>query len=271
MVSSTLKILNYNIWIAELERDKRMEALGELIQLHSPNVICFQEVTPYVYDIFRVSSWWDMYNHCSISCEEAKTRKHFCMMLSKLPVKSFSYKPFSNSKRGRQLCVAEIEVEREKLLIVATSHLEFPSSSPHEWVNSEIRVSQAKEAINLLKKFPNVVFCGDMNWIDDLDGPFPLPDGWIDAWTKLRPGENGWTYDTASNLMLCANFPVQRRLDRFVCNLFDFKLSAVDMIGTEAIPGVSYLKEKWAERVHKLVLPVWPSDHYGLVLKINSQ
>ena len=42
MVSSTLKILNYNIWIAELERDKRMEAVGELIQLHSPDVICFQ-------------------------------------------------------------------------------------------------------------------------------------------------------------------------------------------------------------------------------------
>ena len=40
-----------------------------------------QEVTPYVYDIFRVSSWCDMYNHCSVSCEEAKTRKHFCMMV----------------------------------------------------------------------------------------------------------------------------------------------------------------------------------------------
>jgi tyrosyl-DNA phosphodiesterase 2 len=167
--------------------------------------------------------------------------------------------------------MAEIEVEREKLLIVATSHLEFPSKVVMNGMNSEIRVSQAKEAINLLKKFPNVVFCGDMNWIDDLDGPFPLPDRWIDAWTKLRPEENGWTYDTASNLMLCANFPVQMRLDMFVCNLFDFKLSAIDMIGTEAIPGVSYLKEKWAERVHKLVLPVWPTDHYGLVLKINSQ
>jgi hypothetical protein len=41
MVSSTLKILSYNIWLEDLEMKKRMEALGELIQLHSPDVICF--------------------------------------------------------------------------------------------------------------------------------------------------------------------------------------------------------------------------------------
>uniref|UniRef100_A0A2N9I5S2 CCHC-type domain-containing protein n=1 Tax=Fagus sylvatica TaxID=28930 RepID=A0A2N9I5S2_FAGSY len=222
----------------DLEMEKRTEALGELIQLHSPDVICFQ--------------------------------------LSKLPVKSFSCKPFANSKMGRELCMAEIEVERGKLLIVATSHLESPGRHggplKNKWeMSSEPRVAQAKEALNHLKKFPNVVFCGDLNWIEDSDGQFPLPSGWIDAWTKLRPRENGWTYDTATNLMLCASKPAQSRLDRFVCNLRDFNLGAIDMIGTEAIPGMSFLKKRWAgNRHHKLVLPVWPSDHYGLVLKVNS-
>jgi hypothetical protein len=42
MVSSTLKILNYNILHGHFEIDKRMEALGELIQLHSLDFICFQ-------------------------------------------------------------------------------------------------------------------------------------------------------------------------------------------------------------------------------------
>ena len=195
------------------------------------------------------------------------------LQLSKLPVKYYSCKPFSNSDMGRELCMAEIEV-RGKLLIVATSHLESPCrGGGKKWqMNSEARVAQAKESLNYLKKFPNVVFCGDLNWIEDLDGPFPLPDGWIDPWTELRPRENGWTYDTMSNLMLCASKPVQARLNRFVCNLRDFKLGAIDMIGTEAIPGLSFLKERWAgNRIHKLVLPVWLSDHYGLVLKINSQ
>lgn len=42
MVSSAVKILSYNVWFVDLEMHKRMEALGELIQLHSPDVICFQ-------------------------------------------------------------------------------------------------------------------------------------------------------------------------------------------------------------------------------------
>ena len=169
--------------------------------------------------------------------------------------------------------MAKIEVEGGKLLTVATSHLESPCPGDgKEWqMNSVARVAQAKESLNDLKKFPNVVFCGDLNWIEDSDGPFPLLDGWIDPWTKLRPQENGWTYDTEFNLMLCASKPAQARLDRFVCNLCDFKLGAIDMIGTEAIPRLSFLKERRVgNRIHKLVLSVWPSDHYGLVLKINS-
>jgi tyrosyl-DNA phosphodiesterase 2 len=42
MALSTLKILSYNVWFQDLEIDKRMEALGDVIQLHAPDVICFQ-------------------------------------------------------------------------------------------------------------------------------------------------------------------------------------------------------------------------------------
>nr|POF25246.1 tyrosyl-dna phosphodiesterase 2 [Quercus suber] len=272
MVSSRVKILSYNVWFGDLEIHNRMEALGELIQLHSPDVICFQEVTLDMYDIFKVSSWWNTYN-CSVSHQMASTRRYFCMQLSKLPVKSFSCKPFSNSTMLRELCMAEIEV-RGKLLIVATSHLESPCPAPPKWdqMHSEERIAQAKEAVNLLKKFPNVVFCGDMNWDENLDGKFPLSDGWIDAWADLRPGENGWTYDTVSNPMLSSNRPLQKRPDRFICNLCDFKLSAIDMIGMEAIPGVSYKKGKKVRKgFQKSMLPVLPSGHYGLLLGVNVQ
>ncbi|KAF3961705.1 hypothetical protein CMV_013700 [Castanea mollissima] len=261
MVSSAVKILSYNVWFQDLEIHKRMEALGELIQLHSPDIICFQ-----------VSSWWNSYN-CSVSHQMASTRRYFCMQLSKLPVKSFSCKPFINSTMLRELCMAEIEVGG-KLLTVATSHLESPCPAPPKWdqLHSEERIAQAKEAVKLLKKFPNVVFCGDMNWDEKSDGKFPLSDGWIDAWADLRPGENGWTYDTVSNPMLSCNRPLQKRLDRFICNLRDFKLCAIDMIGMEAIPGVSYTKEKKVRKgVRKLMLPVLPSDHYGLLLRVNIQ
>ncbi|KAL2495404.1 endonuclease/exonuclease/phosphatase family protein [Forsythia ovata] len=58
----TTKILSYNVWFREdLEVQKRMKSLGDLIQLHLPDVICFQEVTPNIYKIFQQSSWWKDY------------------------------------------------------------------------------------------------------------------------------------------------------------------------------------------------------------------
>lgn len=189
-------------------------------------------------------------------------------------MKSFCCRPFVNSKMGRELCVAEIEVQKGQLLIVATSHLESPCPGPPTWdqMFSKERVEQAAEALNFLKKNENVVFGGDMNWDDKLDGQFPLPVGWNDAWAKLRPAENGWTYDTKSNQMLSGNRTLQKRLDRFVCKLHDFKISGIEMIGMDEIPGISYIKEKKVKKeIKRLELPVLPSDHYGLLLTICSQ
>ncbi|GAV85001.1 Exo_endo_phos domain-containing protein [Cephalotus follicularis] len=273
-VSSSVKILSYNVWFREdLELRKRMKALGDLIELHSPDIICFQEVTSDIYDIFRRSSWWKIYQ-CSISEQKAESMGYSCMQLIKLPVKSFRSIPFRNSIMGRELCITEVEVQGHKPLVVATSHLESPCPGPPKWdqMYSKERVDQAKEAINLLKSNANVIFGGDMNWDDKLDGPFPLLDGWIDAWVELRPGEIGWTYDTKSNQMLSGNRTLQKRLDRFVCNLRDYKISEIDMIGKEAIPGLSYCKEKKMKtEIKMLELPVLPSDHYGLLLTISRK
>ncbi|GLT75017.1 hypothetical protein SLA2020_467740 [Shorea laevis] len=274
VTSNTLKILSYNVWFREdLEVHGRMKAIGDLIQLHSPDLICFQEVTPDIYHIFCQSSWWKVYR-CSVSNDMLDSRPYFCMQLSKLPVKSFSSKPFRNSIMGRELCITEVEVFGGKPLVIATSHLESPCPSPPTWdqMFSKERVEQAKEAIDILKSNPNVVFGGDMNWDDKLDGQFPLRDGWTDAWAELRPEEIGWTYDTKSNQMLSGNRSLQKRLDRFVCNLHDFKVTGIDMIGKEAIPGLSYIKDKKVRKeVKKLELPVLPSDHYGLLLTISTQ
>ncbi|KAF2320097.1 hypothetical protein GH714_023432 [Hevea brasiliensis] len=183
-------------------------------------------------------------------------------------------RPFNNSVMGRELCIVELEVQPNKHLVVDTCHLESPCPAPPTWdqMFSKERVDQAKEAINVLMKNANVIFGGDMNWDNKLDGHFPSPDGWIDAWAELIPGEDGWTYDTKSNQMLSGNRTLQKRLDRFICNLHDFRISKIDMIGTEAMPGLSHIKEKKVRKeVKMLELPVFPSDHYGLLLTISAQ
>ncbi|XP_020256745.1 uncharacterized protein LOC109833477 isoform X2 [Asparagus officinalis] len=84
---------------------------------------------------------------------------------------------------------------------------------------------------------------------------------WNDAWPVLRPSEDGWTYDTESNGMLHHKGELQRRLDRFVCKLQDFDMFSIKRIGMEKIHGVRH-------RIKGTNLPVFPSDHYGLLLTI---
>ncbi|KAK4348047.1 hypothetical protein RND71_034386 [Anisodus tanguticus] len=212
--SKVLKILTYNVWFADIEMPKRMKALGGLIAMHSPDVICFQEVTPEIYDIFQHTGCWKMYS-CSVSNVMELTRGYFCMQ-------EVTGSSRGNSKKCRSL----------------------PGRPKWNQMYSKERVEQAKEAVDLLDRKRNVIFCGDMNWDDKLDGQFRLPDGWIDAWGKMKPKEIRWTYDTKSNKMLSANRTLQKRLDRFVCKLQDFCVSDIKMIGKDAIPNLTYIKEK---------------------------
>ncbi|KAH7675574.1 DNase I-like protein [Dioscorea alata] len=255
-----IKIMSYNVWSCEDARvEVRIKALGSLVQEHSPDIIFFQEVTPRIYKLFRSSSWWQLYKYSSVSPEEAEKGKYFCMLLSKVRVKNSASIPFKNSSNEKGLFLAAIEIGLKKTLIVATSHLKSPN--PPE-MHSKKRVSQAETALGILQFFPNVVFGGDMNWDENIDGAFPLQGVWKDAWTELRGGEDGWTFDTKSNQMLQCSHPLQKRLDRFVCKLEDCSMKNVEMIGKEPIPGMFYYNKG-------KVLPVLPSDHYGLILTIS--
>ena len=182
------------------------------------------------------------------------------MQLSKPRVRRFISMPFKNSSKGKGLVGAEIEIGLNKTLTVATSHLKSPNPPK---MQTQKRVSQAKEALRILQVFPNVIFGGDMNWDEEIDGDFPLQSVWKDAWIELRGGEEGWTFDTKSNPMLHGNYPLQKRLDRFICKLEDYSMKNVEMIGKKPIPGISYHNNKGKQ------LPVLPSDHYGLILTIS--
>ncbi|KAF8018192.1 hypothetical protein BT93_H3173 [Corymbia citriodora subsp. variegata] len=238
--SNSWKIVSYNAWFREdLEMHKRTKAISELIQMHSPHFICFQDVTPNIYDIFWLSIWWKLY-HCSVSGDAAS----LTLLLH------------------AELCIVKVEVERKKPLTIAVSHLKSPCSAPPKWdqMRSKERLDQAKEAMDHLGKHPNVILRGDMNRDNKSDGRFPLCDEW------------GWTYDTKSNSALSANCTLQKRLDWFLCNLHNFKITSIDMIGREAIASLTYCKEKKVRKeLTNLVLLVLPSDHFSLLLTIGSK
>eukprot|EP00884_Botryococcus_braunii_P018174 jgi/Botrbrau1/503/Bobra.110_2s0133.1 len=111
-----------------------------------------------------------------------------------------------------------------------------------------------------------------MNWIDEDQGAMPLSHPWLDVWTSLNGPETvGFTYDARKNTMLGPWNPYRSRLDRFVCRLHDFEADDISMVGTEKIPNL--LHPTSGKGRHGLMLPIFPSDHFGLLmrLRIRSQ
>ncbi|XP_072952063.1 uncharacterized protein [Typha angustifolia] len=252
-----IKIMSYNVWSGDTEIHARMESISILILKHSPDVVFFQEITPEIYKIFRSFKWWKSYN-CSISPDEAETKKYFPMLL---PAEFLDRKQFTKAI-GKEIIIAKVGLGLPKDLFVASIHLKSPE---YPEMHREERTAQAEKAIAHLDSATNIVFGGDMNWDDESDGRFPLLDGWVDAWTELKgdSGEDGWTFDTIANPMLKGRKPLlQKRLDRFMCKLRDFSLVSVEMIGLDPIPDL-YAVNKYGK-----MAPVLPSDHFGLLLTI---
>lgn len=266
--SRTVKVMSYNVCSQpKYGIQKRMKAISGFVQLHSPDFICFQEINLTIYTIFQSTRWWNSY-HCSMSKEEASESLCFCIVLSKYTLSEIFNVSFGPSMLGR-LSLAKIMFGWNQSLYIASGHLKSPCPSLSD-PNSQhhkfrtVRKRQAKDALSILDKYPNVIFGGDMNWIES-DGVFPLPMGWIDAWNELRGEEKGFTFDTNSNKMLDCPRTVRDRLDRILCNFEGkgFRVDNIDIIGKEAIlPCVTY-------KSNKKFLPVFPSDHYGLLLTVT--
>ncbi|PNT63099.1 hypothetical protein BRADI_4g11470v3 [Brachypodium distachyon] len=245
-----------------------------------------EEVTPDIQNYLKRScASWQEYECVSPDEEDVERHRYYCLLMSKMPVNSSELIYWTKPKGGRGLYTVYVTIGGGKNLVLATTHLEgrvvryFKPGRIHSkrtkkqrkeerLRKNEKRRAQAEACRRLLPAHPNVILCGDMNWDDRVDGSFPLLDGFIDPWIVLKPGENGYTYDTEANAMLAAiaehnlvKRQLQGRLDRFFCKLEDFKIENIEIIGKEAIALDKHLI------IHET--PLLPSDHFGLVLTIT--
>lgn len=114
---------------------------------------------------------------------------------------------------------------------------------------------------------------GEVPGDDDSDRPFPLPAGWVDAWTALRGRDcYAWTYDavwqeeaTRFNSYVATQNSMRKRSDRFVCQLNVYKMSSIELIGEHSI-GLQYSTEP--ETGYSRAIHLTPSCHRGLLLTI---
>ncbi|KAK3127135.1 hypothetical protein QOZ80_7AG0568760 [Eleusine coracana subsp. coracana] len=259
-----IKFMTYNVWSREdVVVYKRMQAIGASVGYHKPDVIFFQEVTPYIRSIFESFSWWKDYQCSPVSPEQLATGQHFCLLMSKYPLTNFARWKFANSPAGRSYP----DCDATKPIRIATTELELATPPAPMWCLE--RYAQAEHAVTSLNRAENVVFGGDMCWRDDTDRPFPLLAGWIDAWSMRFPRDNSWTYDGLWNeeVVSCNGFSrnlslsLKNRSDRFVCKLKDYQLESIELIGDKSL-GFVYYKPLYDG------IDLSPSCHRGLIMTV---
>lgn len=106
-----------------------------------------------------------------------------------------------------------------------------------------------------------------MNWIDNKEYPLVVHKDWNDVWKSLHTTKNpGYTYDQKINDMLPGK-RYRTRLDRiFVNQPIDKSNNQISMIGNEQIGSLTYFVQN-RRTGNQEELPVFPSDHFGLLFK----
>eukprot|EP00658_Telonema_sp_P-2_P083256 TRINITY_DN8968_c0_g2_i3.p1 TRINITY_DN8968_c0_g2~~TRINITY_DN8968_c0_g2_i3.p1 ORF type:complete len:423 (-),score=84.54 TRINITY_DN8968_c0_g2_i3:123-1391(-) len=270
----SLRFLTYNLWFDPLEQQSRVKGLAGVIASCAPDFIALQEVTPTLFYLLatNLGGFLDDY-HCS---QPPLGAPYFTMLLARkrfvASPTEFRRQSFPGSQQGRDLVSLRCDLGGGIKLAVATSHLES-ALPPYKGValGGGVRKLQLAHSSDWLPAGGDVIFGGDMNWDDGGEEGAPLlatEQSWTDAWTKLHPQEPGYTLDSSTNKMLgFYKRTLKKRLDRVFCREEAYLVASIRMVGTEALGPTFQRKVKGEMKT----LPLYPSDHYGLVVEMHRR
>jgi len=259
----SFSVLSYNVWFREdVALKARMKAIADIIEQEQfPDFLCLQEVTQNIVSELRSHGFWSQYHASEIPSEP-----YFVLLMTRKDLMNeppgTAFRAYPNSVMGRGLLSVRLDLCGVPLT-VANTHLESPVPGDRHTKERATQLTMATSHLSVVAA-DNAVVCGDMNWLEE-DGAMQLhlPEGWLDAWMHLYPGEPGATYDTRGNdLNKGLPFP-PGRLDRLLYKTRDFEAASMRTVGTRPIDGVMADMQASNGRVyHK---QVFPSDHYGII------
>lgn len=271
-----ISVATYNIWFGTTGHEaRRMEAILDALSPHEPTLIGFQEVTPKLAQM--LCPLLESLNYHTIL---QPFMSYGCAVACKVDsVLQSGFHPFSNSEMDRGIVWALVQVDGREILFT-TAHLEsYFDSSCTGGPEREVQLLEMIEFCErCLRERPTAelaVITGDLNWDDERarsDGHnrklLSLVDGtkWFDAYRQVEPQSPGFTYDPEENPMLGGG-NIRRRFDRILVHTRDrdkVGVSSVDIVGKEALPGLTYTIPPTRYHGPKTRL-VAPSDHFGLV------
>ncbi len=178
----TLKILTYNVLQHPIQVGKRVPALLALCKTCDPDVLAFQEVTPWFRELLLREDWVKNYVPSDLSAPGG------LLILSKYPMKASFYRALPG-RLGRGVMVATLSVGGRDLR-VATTHLESHLE------DGPIRSAQLDLIFPLLEGMDSALLMGDFNFGDGEEPDTAhLDRRYQDLWKVLRPEDPGFTWN----------------------------------------------------------------------------
>jgi endonuclease/exonuclease/phosphatase family metal-dependent hydrolase len=156
----------------------------------------------------------------------------------------------------RGFLLADVTIDGQAY-VIASTHLESGGAAGLD----QLRAAQAGELAQALATAPRAILMGDLN---DVPGS-PMHQvlegaGLTDAWAALRPGVVGFTCCHRSDLS-DQIAPFSQRIDYvFVRGV---------QHGGHLLGQISRFGDVPADRIAGPNHPIWPSDHAGLVVRLN--
>lgn len=237
-VTDKLTVTTYNIWFNDKHAERRYRAIADLLRRESPDIMAFQEVTRPALAVLLGQPWVrERYRSAAV------VRGNYGMLLlSRLPVDGVTYSRLP-SRLARGYLTTQLTLNGRALSVVSL-HLESGKSS------AAARQRQIGRIFESQRRRENVIMVGDFNIRGSEDGI--IDPAYRDAWLQLRPGEPGYTEDTAINHMRYDMKDKHRqvRFDRVLTKGDGWTPQSIELLGREPISPA---------------LPrVFPSDHFGV-------
>lgn len=247
-----ITLVTWNAWFDQrLEPTGRARGLIRALHDEAPALISLHEVTgrllaqllaePFVRARYAISH-----------AEPDEVHGYTSIALAPLDVRAMWSLPLPSSM-GRALVGADLDTPAGELRF-GGAHLE--SLAEHE----AERGAQYALAAAELARGEAAIFCGDLNFCGTSPENLRVRHPWMDLWPLLRPGEAGWTKDSARNPMLHRAAGERRqRLDRVLLRDLAGRWNPIEirLLGTEPY-------DDWSPELR-------PSDHFGLFARLTAR
>ncbi len=244
-MSQLFTVVSYNIWFDKTLCLERTISLIESINLLNPDVICFQEVRPEIYDI--LIQFLIEYKYYF---PEKLKKTYGCVTFSKYPITKCLDYLYSNSKMGRSLIITKIDyphqIISDNINDTSTNKIEITVANTHfeslfkKNTENKIKLEQYENARivldSLYAEYQNVILCSDTNVMINeeilFDSQFKN-NLWIDAWKIKGTALNKYTYNSEKNVHLQLKHQQSKfksRLDRILYKTNNCVIDNFDII-----------------------------------------